>query len=105
MKSIALTIALLIGLSVGPTEVPHLCVGAQLAIVHATAAKLQERSTPDGEWCQRPETRMPKGAHACECHKASCTDKDPEHLPAHTDAQCLNFCSVEKCSCPEMDCK
>lgn len=82
-----------------------LCLGAQLAVVHAEAAKLQERSTPKGEWCQRKQTRMPKGAHACGCHKADCTNEDPSLLPAHTDAKCLNFCTVSQCACPDQDCK
>src|SRR5690348_97375 len=34
------------------------CAGAQLAVVHQVAAALQERQTPPGEWCQRPEQSM-----------------------------------------------
>lgn len=82
-----------------------MCPGAALAVVHATAAKIQERATPPGEWCQRAEPRMPKGAHACNCHKADCTDPDPNTLPAHTDAKCLNYCTVAQCDCPKTDCK
>lgn len=49
-----------------------MCPGAALAVVHATAFKLsQERKTPDGEWCQRPESQMPRGAHA----RASATSR------------------------------
>lgn len=82
-----------------------MCPGAALAVVHATAMKLQERSTPDGEWCQRAAPRMPKEAHACECHKHDCTDPDPDHVSAHVDAKCLNYCTVAKCECAAMDCK
>jgi hypothetical protein len=83
-----------------------MCPGAALAVVHATAFKLsQERSTPPGEWCQRPEQRMPRGAHACDCHKHDCTDPDPDHVSAHTDPMCLNYCTTANCACAHMDCK
>lgn len=95
----ALLLSLLVVGFAGPTWMPPLCLGAQLAIVHA-----QERSTPPGEWCQRPEVPMPKGGHACACHKADCADPDPNKSPAHTDQACLNFCTVSQCECPEMDC-
>ena len=98
---LVLTACLLAG-SIAPTLSP-LCLGAQHAIVMASAK--QERKTPDGEWCQRPEANMPKEAHACDCHKQDCTDGDPEHVPAHTDPMCLNFCTVSQCSCPGMDCQ
>lgn len=100
----ALLAALLVAGSLAPA-LPQMCVGAQLAAVHAMAAKLQERKTPPGEWCQRAQTRMPKGAHACGCHKTNCQDDDPNTLPAHTDSACLNFCTVEQCACPVQDCK
>jgi hypothetical protein len=74
-----------------------LCMGA----VHAAAA--QERSTPPGEWCQRPPVRSTK-AHACACHQHDCTDPDPNHVSAHVDAACLNFCTVSQCQCAHMDC-
>ena len=98
MRGAWLTV-LVVGLSVGPSWVPEMCLGAQLAVVHA-----QERKLPENEWCQRPEVPMPKGAHACSCHKADCADGDPNHLPAHTDPQCQSFCTVASCSCVFQDC-
>lgn len=97
-----IAVAFVVG-TLGPT--PQFCLGAQQAQGHATILASQERSTPKGEWCQRAQTRMPKGAHACGCHKADCTDEDPNHLPAHTDAKCLNFCTVASCKCPVHDCQ
>ena len=76
------------------------CVGA----MHAKMMAAQERQTPDGEWYQRPVPDMPKKAHACACHEHNCSDPDPDHVSAHTDSQCLNFCTVAKCSCERMDC-
>lgn len=107
MKMIAL-LAMLLGSIVGPTPlIGEHCVGANHAAMMAVAAKAQERSTPPGEWCQRPTTRMPAKAHACECHKHDCTadPSDPNNLSAHTDAKCLNYCTTENCACQVMDCK
>ena len=67
-------------------------------------AATQERKTPAGEWCQRPEIPMPVKAHACACEKANCSDPDPSHSSAHMDQKCLNFCTVEQCECPIQDC-
>lgn len=103
-----LVLALLVtGHTVGTFQLPTMCVGAQLAVVMATSAKLtaQERSTPPGEWCQRPTTRMSNKAHPCACHQHDCTDEDPDHLSAHTDSACLNYCNVKDCRCAVMDCK
>lgn len=84
---------------------PMLCMGAQLAIVHQTAFKLQgERHTPPGEWCQRPAPTMSKKAHPCDCHKHDCDDPDPNHLSAHTDPKCENFCNTKDCRCAVHDC-
>jgi len=86
----------------GPTlRVP--CMGA----VHAAAvlaAQAPERKTPAGEWCQRQEPQMSRRAHACECHTHDCSDPDPAHVSAHTDAQCLNYCTVSQCRCGVQDC-
>lgn len=101
MKALAVVCLLVIG-SVGRPP-PMLCIGALHAIVMASGK--QERATPKGEWCQRPEAGMPKEAHACGCHKQDCTDGDPNHVSAHTDAMCLNYCTVAQCACGTMDCK
>jgi hypothetical protein len=77
-----------------------MCVGAQLAVVRA----IQEKHTPPGEWCQRPTTPMPAKAHACTCHQHDCSDPDPLHVSAHTDTQCLNYCTVQQCNCAMNDC-
>lgn len=81
---------------------PVLCQGAQHAIVMAAAQGI-ERKTPDGEWCQRAPVQSQK-AHACECHKHNCADPDPDHVSAHTDSQCLNYCTQAQCRCVAMDC-
>lgn len=105
------TIWLLLLLSasiVGPPPVIGMaCEGANHAMLMAVAGKGQERSTPPGEWCQRPTTRMSSKAHACDCHKHDCTkdDSDPDNLSAHTDANCLNYCTTANCRCAVMDCK
>jgi hypothetical protein len=83
---------------------PELCIGAQYAIVMQTAAKLQERQLPAGEWCQRPAARLPRQAHPCNCHKADCKDPDPDHLPAHVDSACLSYCHIGDCRCVTQDC-
>lgn len=88
--------------TLGPT--PQFCLGAQQAQGHAMMIASQERSTPKGDWCQRPAPQMSKKAHPCSCHKADCADDDPNHLPAHTDAACLNFCNVKDCRCAVHDC-
>lgn len=118
MKTLAMLV-LFAGLMIGPTPlVGEHCVGANHAALEAIAAQYlphgipfevaaQERSTPPGEWCQRPQRNMPAKAHACECHKHDCT-KDPDdqnNLSAHTDAKCLNFCTTANCQCSVMDCK
>lgn len=106
MRAALLALLVTVSLSVGPTEVPELCMGAQLAILHATALKLsQERSTPEGEWCQRAEPQMPAKAHACDCHKHDCEDHDPSHVSAHLDPQCLNYCNTKSCACKHTDCE
>jgi hypothetical protein len=84
--------------AIGPT--PQMCMGAQMAVVMAAA---QETTLPADEWCQRAPVRSTK-AHACACHQASCSDPDPEHLPAHTDAKCLSYCRTTSCQCPKADC-
>ncbi len=94
MKTWLLAVALVAGF-IGPTGMAY--VGAQAVIA-------QERHTPEGEWCQRPMAAMSKKAHACACHTASCTDPDPDHLPAHIDAMCLSYCRVTSCKCPKADC-
>lgn len=76
------------------------CVGA----VHAQLMAAQERKTPDGEWCQRPQPDMSKKAHACKCHEHDCSDPDPNHVSAHVDAECLNYCNVSGCRCGVHDC-
>ena len=96
MKSLLLAVFVL-G-SLGPT--PQFCMGAQMAVVMAAA---QERHTPDGEWCQRPPVQSKK-AHACMCHQHNCSDPDPDHVSAHTDGMCLNYCTVKNCKCAAMDC-
>ena len=82
--------------------------GALLALLvmglSLSSATTQERRTPPGEWCQRPAIPMPAKAHACSCDKANCADPDPNHVPAHMDRKCLNFCAVDNCSCVETDC-
>ncbi len=83
-----------------PSSPGMLCMGAQHAIVLAAA---QEHKTPDGEWCQRAPAQSPK-AHACACHATTCSDPDPDHLPAHVDVNCLNYCTVAQCLCPKADC-
>lgn len=79
----------------------HPCAGAKLAMVSAMA---QERSTPPGEWCQREVKPMPAKAHACACHEHDCSDPDPNHVSAHVDPECLNFCTTSRCFCERMDC-
>lgn len=76
------------------------CMGA----LHAQAITAQEHKTPDGEWCQRPLPQMSKKAHACACHQHDCTDPDPNHVSAHTDAKCLNYCTQAQCRCERTDC-
>ena len=104
MKPLLFALALVVVLSVGPSVPMEMCLGAQLAVVHATAVKLQERKLPDGEWCQRPASRMSTKAHACSCHKHDCADDDPDHVSAHTDRACLSYCTVKDCRCAVMDC-
>ncbi len=91
-------LALFVVGSLGPT--PQFCMGAQMAVVMAAA---QEQHTPAGEWCQRPPVQSKKG-HACACHQTDCNDPDPNHVPAHTDAHCLNYCTVSQCRCQKDDC-
>lgn len=79
-------------------------VGAGPLCLMAQTVAAQERQLPNGEWCQRSVAKMTKQAHACECHKADCTDPDPDHLPAHVDAMCLSYCHVNDCRCTKMDC-
>lgn len=100
----ALIVALFVLGSLGPT--PQFCAGAQMATV--MAAQLQEptnpeRHTPAGEWCQRPPVQSNK-AHACACHQTDCNDADPNHVPAHTDPKCLNYCTQSQCKCSVNDC-
>lgn len=76
------------------------CMGALRAKVMAA----QERSTPPGEWCQRPQPEMSKKAHSCACHQHDCSDPDPSHVSAHTDSACLNFCTTANCRCAVHDC-
>jgi hypothetical protein len=95
---------ILITLPALQTKVPKghasmLCVGAVEALMAA-----QEKSTPPGEWCQRPVAQMSKKAHPCECHKHDCLDNDPSHVSAHVDSACLNYCNVSACLCGHMDC-
>jgi hypothetical protein len=80
------------------THVP--CVGAMKAM----AVMAQEQRTPPGEWCQRPAPDMSKKAHACACHQHSCSDPDPDHVSAHVDANCKNYCYVDGCRCERDDC-
>lgn len=75
-----------------------------LCLMATAQVAVQERHTPEGHWCQRTMPRMSKNAHACGCHKASCTDDDPSKLPGHTDAMCLNYCHTDNCRCPRQDC-
>lgn len=82
----------------------EMCLGAVHAVLHAQDMGSPERSTPPGEWCQRPQPQMSKKAHACSCHQTDCQDDDPSHVPAHTDANCLNFCTTSQCRCPMHDC-
>lgn len=94
-------VALLLGQVVEPPAGSALpCVGA----LHAKAMSAQEHKTPEGEWCQRPADRMSKKAHACACHQHNCLDPDPNHVSAHVDAKCLNYCTVSQCRCGVMDC-
>lgn len=89
--------ALLMGVALGPT--PQFCAHA-LALQSVAA---QETKLPADEWCQRaPSTN--KKSHACKCHQASCSDPDPNHLPAHTDAMCLSYCRIDSCRCAKNDC-
>lgn len=101
---LALTIVVLAAHGLERPPPPMLCMGAQLAIVLNTAAKLQERHTPPGEWCQRPAPTMSKKAHPCDCHKHDCEDPDPDHLSAHTDPKCDNYCNTKDCRCAVHDC-
>lgn len=103
MKTLVLVLVLG-ALAVMSPEPPALgsmpCMGA----IHAKAMAAQERKTPEGEWCQRPDPQMGRKAHACACHQHDCSDPDPSHVSAHTDAQCLNFCTVSQCKCGVHDC-
>lgn len=106
MRSLRLGLVIL-GLAVSqlpsPVHTPMLCMGALHAVVVEAAAQSQERSVPDGEWCQRAPVRSEK-AHACDCHQTKCDDPDASHVPAHTDPKCLDYCAVDKCACPKQDC-
>ena len=100
--------ALLVGLivlgSLGPT--PKFCAHALLLQAQddfGLPAVQVERKTPPGEWCQRPPVQSKK-AHACACHQHNCNDADPNHLSAHVDSQCLNFCTTSQCRCSKDDC-
>ncbi len=83
-----------------PLRSTPFCVGALAAQI----TQAQERTLPPGEWCQRPAQRMDRKAHACTCHKHDCADEDPTHVSAHTDPQCLSYCTVTACRCLSMDC-
>lgn len=86
--------------------------GACLMAQHTGAVAAQqddnpdrrEREVPDGHWCQRAQPRMDRKAHACSCHQHDCGDPDPNHVSAHTDPKCLDFCKQKKCFCERMDC-
>ncbi len=101
MKITALLTVLIVGLLAGLrlelAKDGDACIGA----LHAQA---QERQTPPGEWCQRQARNMSKKAHACSCHQHSCTDEDPNHVSAHTDNKCLNYCHQHQCRCLQDDC-
>ena len=99
MRNLALTAALVIGVigMFGPA--PHFCAGA----LHAQASP--ERKTPPGEWCQRQAPQMDRKAHACACHQHDCSKPDEDtYRSAHTDAQCLNYCTTSQCRCSRDDC-
>lgn len=103
MKRLIVVLALLVP-AVGPSL--HLCVGAVAAQEgQFPPGPSPERSTPKGEWCQRPPLRSNK-AHACGCHAHNCQadPRDPNNHSAHTDPQCLNYCTVTQCQCPSQDC-
>jgi hypothetical protein len=97
---IVLGLSLLVAALQLPASLSMPCMGA----LHAQAVAAQERKTPDGEWCQRPLPEMSKKAHACACHQHDCSDPDPNHVSAHTDAKCLNYCTVANCRCERTDC-
>lgn len=102
--SVLVLAALLLGQVVEPRPNSMMpCMGA----LHAQALAAQaapERKTPPGEWCQRPLPEMSKKAHACACHQHDCTDPDPNHVSAHTDSKCLNYCTQSQCRCERTDC-
>lgn len=78
----------------------------RLLVSVALLAALQsapERHTPPGEWCQRPPLQS-QAAHACTCQKQDCTDADPQHVSAHVDPMCQNYCHIDACRCEQMDC-
>lgn len=103
MKTLLLIASALLVAAQLPCVPSPFCTGA----LHAQAVAAQaapERKTPPGEWCQRPLPQMSKKAHACACHQHDCTDPDPNHVSAHTDAKCLNYCTQAQCKCERMDC-
>jgi hypothetical protein len=103
MKFSVLALGLLVAALQMPASLSMPCMGA----LHAQAIAAQaapERTTPLGEWCQRPVPQMSKKAHACTCHQHNCTDPDPSHVSAHTDPKCLNYCTQANCRCERMDC-
>lgn len=73
-----------------------------VALVAAIPAA-QEQHTPPGDWCQRPPIQS-QHAHECACHQHDCSDPDPDHVSAHHDTACKNYCNVHSCMCAKMDC-
>jgi len=97
--------AVLVAQGGGDVTLGALCpTAARLIAQELENPERRERSTPPGHWCQRAAPRMDQQAHACKCHQHNCTDPDPNHVSAHTDGECKNFCHQQACKCERQDC-
>lgn len=105
MKS-PLAIGLLLLGALGPA--PQFCIGAQLATVHATAAKLQHEEPPEDWLCSRAgwiKHGQRTSEHPCACHAIATEGSSCEQRIE--DYQCQTYCKSNgtHCTCPAVDCR